>query len=144
LAEVFVPFEQPVIHPNLFATLPSDVPNRLVAWGIFKLPRNLTFSPVVDIHSGFRYSNVDVFQNYVGVPDGQHFPTFFSLDMRVYREFSLPLILKRHKIRLGIYALNFTNHSNPLDVFNNVSSPFFGHFVGFQHRVLGMVTDFVN
>jgi hypothetical protein len=143
LSNVFVPFERPVIRPNVFAKLPSDVPNRLIAWGIFKVPWSLTFSPVVDVHSGFLYSNVDVFQNYVGVPDGQHLPTFFSLDMRVYKEIHPPLILKKHKFRLGGYSLNLTNHSNPLDVFNNVTSPFFGHFVGFEHRAFGVIADFV-
>ena len=38
LADVFVPFEQPVIRPNVSGTLAQDVPNRVVGWGIFALP----------------------------------------------------------------------------------------------------------
>jgi len=45
----------------------------------------------LNIHTGFPYSNVDVLQNYAGRPNGQRFPTFVSLDMRVYRDFHLPL-----------------------------------------------------
>jgi carboxypeptidase family protein/TonB-dependent receptor-like protein len=147
LSQVFVPFEQPVIRPNVSGDLPSELPDRLVSWGIFKLPRRFTFSPVLDYHSGFRYSNVDVLQNYVGQPDSLRFPNFFSFDWRVYREFGVPSFvpgLRNRKFRIGFYSNNFTNHLNPRDVFNNVASTNFGHFVGFQHRVDGLVIDFVE
>jgi hypothetical protein len=152
LSDVYVPFEQPVIRPNITGTLAQDVPNRLISWGAFPLPWNLTLSPVVDVHSGLPYSNVDNFQNYVGAPNNQRFPTFFSLDLKVYHEFrlgALPLIgrmgrLKNQTLRFGVYSINLTNHSNALDVYNNVTSPYLGHFVGFQHRVDGLVIDIVN
>ena len=63
LSQVFVPFEQPVIRPDYFANLPSNVPNRLVAWGVFKIPWKITVSPVLDWQTGFPYSAVDVLQN---------------------------------------------------------------------------------
>src|ERR1700736_1013361 len=89
--EVPVPFEQSVIRPNMSGVLASDVPHRLVGWGLFKLPLKLTLSPVVDVHTGLPFSKVDVLQNYVGSPDSLRFPTFFSLDARIYREFALRL-----------------------------------------------------
>lgn len=148
LSDVFVPFEQPVIRQNFTGTLAQDVPNRVVGWGAFPMPWNLTLSPVVDVHSGLPYSVLDTFQNYLGTPNNQRFPTFFSLDLKVYREFQmhLPLLgsLKNRKLRVGLYSLNLTNHSNALDVYNNATSPYFGHFVGFQHRVNGFVVDVVN
>jgi hypothetical protein len=148
LSDLFVPFETPVIRPDAVADLNSDVPNRVVGWGQFHLPWHLTFAPVVDVHSGFPYSNVDVLDDYVGEPNGQRFPTFFSLDVRVYREFALPIpfvgSLKKHKMRFGVYSINVTNHLNPLDVFNSVASPDFGDFVGYQHRIDGLVIDFVQ
>jgi carboxypeptidase family protein len=148
LSGTFVPFEQPVIRPNFTGSLKSDIPNRLVSSGIFQLPWKLTFSPVVDLHTGFPYSEVDVLQNYVGQPNGRRFPTFFSLDVKVYREFHLPFAFigwkKSRKFRIGFYSINVTNHSNPRDVFNNVTSRNFGEFAGFQHRVNGLVVDVVN
>jgi hypothetical protein len=149
LASVFVPFEQPFIRPNSVGNFTSDVPNRVVGWGIFSLPWKLTLSPVVDVRTGFPYSVVDTYQNYVGVPNTQRFPTFFSLDARIYREFkfsSLPLMgrFKNQKVRFGVYSINLTNHLNYLDVYNNVASPQFGHFAGFQHRVDGLVIDLVD
>jgi len=148
LADVFVPFEQPVIRPNASGTLAQDVPDRMVGWGVFTLPGNFTLSPIVDAHSGLPYSDVDVLQNYVGTPNNHRYPEFFSFDLKAYREFPLRLPFvgkaKERKLRLGIYTLNLTNHSNALEVYNNVTSPYFGHFVGFQHRVYGFVIDAVN
>ena len=147
LANTYVPFEQPIIRPNVNDYLASDIPDRLLSSGVFHLPHGFTISPVVDLHTGFRYSNVDVLDNYVGRPNSQRFPTYFSLDMKVYRDFRLPAFagrLKDHRFRLGIYSLNTTNHQNPHDVFNNITSSDFGHFVGFQHRVTGMLIDIVK
>jgi hypothetical protein len=148
LSDTFVPFEQPVIRPNLSGVLSSDVPHRLVTWGIFDLPWKLTLSPVVDVHTGLPYSNMDVLQNYVGAPNSLRFPTFFSLDARIYREFPLrlPFIGRstKRKIRLGVYSLNLTNHQNPHDVFNNVESHRFGQFEGYNPRVDGLVIEIVN
>jgi Carboxypeptidase regulatory-like domain len=147
-SQIFVSFEQPVIRANVFGVAPSDVPNRFITWGILHLPWEMTLSPVFDIHSGLPYSNVDVLQNYAGRPDGQRFPTFVSLDTRVYRDFHLPLPgvnrSSRRKVRLGIYSINLTNHKNFRDVFSNVTSPFFGRFAGFEHRINGFVLEIVE
>jgi len=147
LSNTYVPFEQPIIRPNVNDYLAADIPDRLLSSGVFTLPRGFTISPVVDLHTGFRYSNVDVLDNYVGRPNSQRFPTYFSLDVKLYRDFKLPAFagrIKDHRLRLGIYSLNLTNHLNPHDVYNNVTSPVFGHFVGFQHRVNGMLIDIVK
>jgi hypothetical protein len=148
VSNIFLPFEQPVIRPNVSGILPSDVPNRVVSWGMFELPWSLVVSPVVDVHTGFPYSNVDVLQNYAGLPNGQRFPTFFSLDAQVYRDFHLHLPFTEHgsrrKVRLGLYSINLTNHGNFHDVYNNETSPFFGKFNGFQRRVDGFLLSFGN
>jgi hypothetical protein len=136
LGQTFVPFEQPIIRPNVFADLPSNVPNRVVAWGQFKVPWQITASPILDVHTGFPYSAVDVLQNYAGPPNGLRFPYFLSLDLKVAKDFRLPFVpwLKNHKFRGALGVYNLTNHANPRDVFSSVASPFFGHFLGFQHR----------
>ena len=145
LASIFVPFEQPVIRPNFFGTLPSNVPHRLITWGRFLVPWKITASPVLDIHSGFPYSAIDVLQNYVGTPNTLRFPTFASLDMKLSKDFRVPLIpwLKHQKLRGALQIFNITNTANPRDVFSNVASPFFNHFVGFQHRFYDVSLDIV-
>jgi len=148
LSDVLIPFLQPVIRPNVYGILPSDVPNRLVAWGVFSLPKKFTLSPILDVHSGYAYSNVDVLQDYVGTPDGPRFATYLSLDVKIYRVFQVPLISgkngKAHHIRLGFYSLNITNHGNFNAVYNNVTAPNFGQFVGFLDRRDGAVIDFID
>src|SRR5216684_2842317 len=148
VSNIFLPLEQPIIRPNVSGILPSNIPNRVVTWGVFHLPWALTVSPVVDVHAGFPYSNVDVLQNYAGVPDGSRFPTFFSVDAQIYRDFHLHLPLlergSKHKVRVGLYSINLTNHGNFHDVYNNVSSPFFGQFSGFQRRVDGFILSFAD
>lgn len=145
LGQVFVPFEQPVIRPNFFADLPSNIPHRLVTWARFKLPWQITASPVADLHSGFPYSDYDELQNYAGKPNSFRFPTFFSLDLQLTKDFRIRFLpwLKRHKLRGGLQIFNVTNHSNPRDIFSTITSPFFGHFVGLQHRIFDMSLDIV-
>jgi hypothetical protein len=148
LSSVFIPFAAPVIRPNVYGILSADIPNRLIAWGIFALPWKLTFSPLVDVHSGFPYSAVDTTQEYVGTPNGLRFPEFFSLDLKAYREFRLPFLKgkggKGHHIRLGVFTLNVTNHGNYNAVYNNVTSPDFGKVVGFLYRHEGLILDFLD
>ena len=150
LSSVLIPFEQPVIRPNVYGILPYDIPNRVVAWGIFSLPKKIKFSPIADLHSGQPYSNIDTLQNYVGTPNGQRFATFFTLDIKVYRQFRVPFFGsdhgkgKGHHVRLGFYSLNVTNHGNFNAVYNNVTAPNFGQFAGFLDRREGAVIDFVD
>jgi hypothetical protein len=148
LSAVLIPFEQPVIRPNVYGISPYDIPNRFVSWGIFAVPWKMTFSPLVDVHTGQPYSKVDVLQNYVGVPNGERFGTYFSLDVKLYREFRIPYLGtksgKAHHVRLGFYSTNVTNHHNFHDVFNNVTAPNFGQFAGFLDRRDGAVIEFID
>jgi hypothetical protein len=148
LSNIMIPFAAPVVRPDVYGILSSDIPNRFVAWGIFALPWKITCSPLVDVHSGFPYSAIDVQQQYVGTPNGQRFPTYFSLDLKAYRTFRVPFYKgksgKEHHFRLGAYSLNVTNHGNFSTVYNNVASPDYGRFVGFLYRHEGMTLDFVD
>jgi hypothetical protein len=146
LSDTFIPVQAPVIRSNAYGVLPSDIPNRVLAWGYITLPKKFIFSPVADLHTGFPYSNVDVLQNYVGVPDSLRFPVYFSLDVKLSREFTVHMPFKenakRRKISIGVFSLDVTNRLNPHDVFNNnnngAPTPLFGQFDGFQRRLTGL------
>ena len=144
LSDTFLPVQVPVIRPNAYGVQPADIPNRVLAWGYVTLPKKFVFSPVADLHTGFPYSNVDVLQNYVGVPDGQRFPVYFSLDVKLSREFTVHMPFKenakRKKINIGVFSLDVTNRLNPHDVYNNNGAPLplFGSFAGFQRRLTGL------
>jgi len=143
MASVYVPFEQPVIHPNFFGTLPTNIPDRVVTWGSFKLPRKFIFSPLLDWHSGFPYSIFDVRQNYVGPPNSRRFPAFVSLDVNVSKDFQIPFIpwLRKHVLRGSVRVFNVTNHGNFRDVYNTVTSPYFLDYSGFEHRFYDLSLD---
>lgn len=147
LGALYVPFEQPVIHPDYFGDLPSDIPNRVITWGEFQAPWGLTISPVFDIHTGFPYSSFDALQNYVGTPESFRFPRFYSLDVKVSKDFHLPFlhfgIFKNHKFRGAFEVYDITNHMNPVDVYNDTASPFYGHYIGFQHMTFNTFFDLI-
>ena len=145
LSDTFIPFQIPVIRSNVYGVQPSDIPNRLLVWGFVHIPFwSLVFSPVADLHSGFPYSNFDVFQDYVGVPNSLRFPTYFSLDVKLYRDFPIHIPFKERpkgkvrKIRVGVYSLDVTDRQNPHDIFSTAGSPLFGQFDGFQRRFTGL------
>ena len=143
LSDTYIPFEAPVLRPNVYGIQPSDVPHRLLLWGFFHIPWKFVVSPVADIHSGFPYSNIDVLQNYVGTPNTSRFPIYFSLDAKIYRDFLIRLPFgdrsKKTSIRLGVSSIDVTNRHNPHDVFNNIASPLFGQVAGFQRRFTEML-----
>ncbi len=143
LTQLFVPFQDPVIRPDVYTNLASDVPNRLLAWGRFKTHLwGIEAGPVVDYHTGFPYSPIDVRQDYVGTPNVDRFPRFFSLDMKLSKEFHLPLpFVKKHLMRGSLTTFNLLDHRNPRDVFNNSASPIFGQFAGNQHRFFDSALD---
>lgn len=145
ISSVYVPYEAPVIEPNLFGTLPTNVPDRLVAWGRFKFPHTITFGPLLDWHSGLPYSIFDDLQNYVGPPDSRRFPNFASLDVQASKDFQIPFIpwVRRHTLRGTVRVFNLTNHGNFRDVYNTVTSPYFGDYAGFQHRFVDFSLDVV-
>jgi hypothetical protein len=146
LGDLYIPFEQPVVRPNVYGVRPSDVPNRLVVWGRFRLPLAFILGPVMDVHTGFPYSKVDEKQNYVGQANGERFPAFFSIDFQVYRDFRMPIANHggSRKIRLGLYMINLTNHGNFSQVYNNVTSPQFGEFTGFERQKTAFLLSVVN
>jgi len=144
LSDTFVPFQAPVIRPNAYGISSSDIPQRVIAGALVHLPWwKLNISPIADIHSGFPYSPLDALQNYAAVPNSLRFPTYFSLDAKIYRDIVLHLPFldshKGRKIRVGVFSLNATNHLNYHDVFYNVTSPLYGTFAGNQRRFTGFV-----
>ncbi|MFZ0960292.1 MAG: carboxypeptidase regulatory-like domain-containing protein [Terriglobia bacterium] len=143
MSSVYIPYEQPVIQPNLFGTLPTNVPDRVVTWGRFKLPRKFIVSPLLDWHSGFPFSTYDDLRNYVGPPNSRRFPAFASLDVQTSKDFKVPLIpwVRKKVLRGSFSVFNVTNHGNYRDVYNTVTSPYFGSYAGFEHRFYDLALD---
>lgn len=136
--QFFDTFPNPIIRANEFGPLPYDAPNRLLFWGSVGLPWKLEFWPVLDIHTGFPFSKVDDDLNFVGARNrGGRFPTFASFDFQLVRAFHVRVFGAKRELRAGFKVFNVTNHFNPRDVQQQISSPLFGAFfnsVGREYR----------
>jgi hypothetical protein len=123
----------PVVPPQRFADLPSDVPNHFLVWGQTRLPQQLRLSSVLEYRNGFPYQARDVEQNYVslGNPDMTRFPTFFALDLSIARDFR---VSPKYGVTITGRGFNLTDHFNALAVHNNTADPQFGKFFGTYSR----------
>ena len=130
---------QAVIQPNQRGRLGFDAPNRVLAWGEIAAPWKLTVAPVLDIHTGFPYSTINQFHDFVGPRNELRFPRFVSTDVQVLREIRLPIKDKHARVGFGVY--NIFNRFNPRDVqsdldsfrsgafFNGIGRTFHGKFI---------------
>ena len=68
-----------------------------------------------------------------------------AIDLKLSKDFRIPFLpwLRNHRIRGALAVYNLTNHTNPRDVYNNVTSTNFGHFVGLQHRMFDTDLDVI-
>ncbi|MGE5109603.1 MAG: TonB-dependent receptor [Acidobacteriaceae bacterium] len=117
---------QASIQPNQRRQLNFDAPNRILAWGEIAVPWKLTFAPVLDTHTGFPYSTIDQYRNFVGPRNDLRFPRFVSTDLQVWREIRVPKTEKHARIGFGVF--NVFNHPNYRDVQNDLESYRFGEF----------------
>ena len=124
-------FPLPIIRPNQVATLPTDLPNRFLAWGSLRLPRGFGIAPVFEYRSGFPYLETNAAQGYAGIPNSTRYPRFLSLDARAWKDFH---VNPKYALRLSVSAFNLTNHFNPEAVHGNVDDPAHGLFFGDRHR----------
>jgi TonB dependent receptor len=130
-------FPTPLIRPNLFGNLPGSVPNRFLAWGMFKVGKALRVAPVMEYRTGFPYIVTDAAQVYADVPNKNRFPAFWSADARVSRDFK---VNPKYTVRLSLSGFNLTNHFNPEAVHYNTGDPLYG--LAFGHRGRRFTGDF--
>jgi hypothetical protein len=104
--------DTPLLQQGEMSHLATDAPDRVLAWGTFNLPRRIVVSPMAEWRSGYRFSTVDARYEYDGLANARSFPDFFTLDMVVYKTFSV----LRRSADLGFQLQNATDHRNPRDV----------------------------
>ncbi len=120
----------PVVAPNQYGALATDVPHRLLARGrVFPAPTWLVVA-VADWHTGLPYSVVNDTLDFVGARNTERMPTFFKLDLGLEHRFTI------RKIRswIGVRAYNALNSFLPVDVQSNIASPNFGGFYNSPFR----------
>ena len=135
-------FRYPVVRSTALASAAGEVPNRFLFWGTWKLPARMNIAPHVEFRNGFPYQTVDALQQYVALASylQPRYPRYFSFDARVSKDIN---INAKHAVRLSINGINLSNHSNFLQVHNNIGDPQFGTFFGNYGRHLLVDFDFL-
>lgn len=120
----------PVVAPNQYGVLATDVPHRFLARGrVLPSPRWL-IAAIADWRSGLPYSVVDAALDFVGARNTNRMPTFFRLDLGLEHRFTIGKL----QPWIGIRAYNALNSFLPADVQANTASPAFGGFYNSQFR----------
>jgi hypothetical protein len=117
------PFREPFVQRNETGPLPMDVPNRMLAWGLFHLPARFTVAPFGEIRDGFPYSPIGDDWTYVGPRDSARLPWFASLDLYVNTIVGLPGHLPHARVGLKLY--NLASAHSARDVQRDVARPDF-------------------
>ncbi|HUE81999.1 MAG TPA: carboxypeptidase regulatory-like domain-containing protein [Pyrinomonadaceae bacterium] len=121
-----------VVRPNEYGPQPFDATHRFLAYGQFRMRYDINIAPLVEIRSGFPFSFVNERLDFVGPRNrAGRFPTFLSLALQVTKGFAIPKFVPRiggRRTRIGLAVLNTTNHFNPSEVQNNITSPRLGQF----------------
>ena len=122
---------EPVIRGDEYARSSIDVPNRLIFRGTFPMFRKWQIVPLLEVRNGFPFSTLNEEQQFVGVRNGDRFPTMTSLDLAVNRQ----IRIKGRRLRIGVRAYHLLGSEAPRDVDNNLNSPNFGTFYnGLEHK----------
>ena len=132
--QFFGNLRNPIIRSNANNLIPTDVRHRLLARGTFGLPGNWDFAPVLELRSGFPWSAVDEFHDFVGERNRTgRLPAVRTLDFTLARRWR---VLK-YRFRAGLKLYNVFGSSANRDVQNNITSPDFGQFYNPIERSIG-------
>ena len=134
--QFFGNFRNPIIRANENSLSPTDVPNRLIVRGTFGLPGQWVFSPLYEWRTGFPWSAVNEFQDFVGIRNETgRLPSVKTLDFTLAR----PWHFKKYRFTAGLKIYNAFDTGNERDVQNNITSPDYGTFYNPIQRSIGFV-----
>lgn len=126
----------PIVRANEHNLIPTDVPHRLLFRGAIGLPGQWDLAPVVEIRSGFPWSAVNEFQDFVGQRNrAGRLPTVSTLDFSLSR----PWQVWKYRFRAGVKVYSLFGASAERDVQANVASSAFGQFFNPIERSIGFV-----
>jgi outer membrane receptor protein involved in Fe transport len=134
--QFFGNLRNPVIRRNERNLTSTDVPHRLLVRGTIGLPGQWDFAPVLEIRSGFPWSAVDEFLDFIGPRNRtDRLPAVSTLDFSVSR----PWRFKKYRFRAGIKVYNVFGVSANRDIQNNLTSPNYGQSFNPIERSIGFV-----
>jgi hypothetical protein len=126
----------PIVRPNEHNLIPTDVPHRLVIRGTIGFPGQWDLAPVIEIRSGFPWSAVDGFQDFVGERNrAGRLPRVHTIDFSLSR----PWHVWKYRFRAGIKVYNLLGASAHRDVQNNITASDYGQFFNPIERSIGFL-----
>jgi hypothetical protein len=126
----------PIVRANESNLIPTDVRHRLLVRGTLGLPGKWDFAPLLELRSGFPWSAVNEFQDFVGPRNrAGRLPAVRTLDFTLAR----PWHFKKRRFRAGLKLYNVFGASAHRDVQNNLTSPDYGSFYNPIERSIGFV-----
>ena len=134
--QFFGNFRNPIIRANENSLSPTDVPNRIIVRGTLGLPGQWVLSPLYEWRTGFPYSAVNEYQDFVGERNrAGRLPSVSTLDFSLVR----PWHFKKYHFVAGLKVYNAFANNGERDVQNNITSPEFGKFYNPIQRSIGFV-----
>ena len=129
-------FRNPIVRANEHNLTPTDVRHRLLVRGTIGLPGRWDFQPVLELRSGFPWSAVDEYQDFVGPRNrAGRLPAVRTLDFSIAR----PWRVKQFRFRAGLKMYNLFGASAERDIQTNVTSPNYGTAFNPVERSIGFV-----
>jgi hypothetical protein len=127
-------FRNPIIRANEHNLISTDVRHRLLLHGMIGLPGRWDLAPVLELRSGFPWSAVNEFQDFVGPRSrAGRLPAVRTLDFSIVR----PWQVKKHRFRAGLKVYNLFGASAFRDIQSNTTSPFYGTAYNPVQRSIG-------
>ena len=134
--QFFGNLRNPIVRANENNLIPTDVRHRLLVRGTHRAAGQWDFAPVLELRSGFPWSAVDEFQDFVGPRNrAGRLPAVRTLDFTLAR----PWRFKKYRFRAGLKLYNVFGASAERDVQNNLTSPDYGTFFNPIERSIGFV-----
>jgi hypothetical protein len=126
----------PIVRANEHNLIPTDVPHRLIVRGTIGLPGQWDLAPVIEVRSGFPWSAVDEFEDFVGPRNRSgRLPGVRTVDFSLAR----PWRVWKYRFRGGVRVYNVFGASAEREVQGNTTSPSFGRFFNPLERSIGFV-----
>jgi hypothetical protein len=126
----------PIVRQNEYNLIPTDVPHRLLIRGTIGLPGQWDLAPVIEVRSGFPWSAVDEFQDFVGARNtAGRLPRVRTVDFSLSR----PWHVWKYRFRGGLKVYNLLGASAHRDVQSNITAPDFGEFFNPIERSIGFL-----
>jgi hypothetical protein len=129
-------FRNPIIRANENGLSPTDVRHRVIVRGSFYMGGQWDLSPVIELRSGFPWSAVNEFRDFVGPRNRSgRLPAVRTVDFQLTR----PFRFKKYRFRAGLKVYNLFGSDAQRDVQTNLTAPDFGTTYNPIERSIGLV-----